>query len=189
MIAQRGTTTLAVLGLLAGFVDVDSFRMAPVPVVVSSSVPARAQASAVCRRKGSSAWRTAHRGLSMSSLSALDDLATEELGEKASRASVMDELDAILGDVQTVRAAVYGNSFIHRRALLTRVLFVIRSSDLNEVQQTLRVMLTCSIVTCCYWLGLPWLVVERNVATQAPHRTGGTLELRYAVSPALPCCA
>ena len=39
------------------------------------------------------------------SLSALDDLsATEELGEAASRASVMDELDAILGDVQTVRA-------------------------------------------------------------------------------------
>ncbi|CAM9234416.1 unnamed protein product [Laminaria digitata] len=105
MTAQRGTTTLAVLGLLAGFVDVDSFRMAPVPVVVSSSVPARAQASAVCRRKGSSAWRTAHRGLSMSSLSALDDLATEELGKKASRASVMDELDAILGDVQTAASA------------------------------------------------------------------------------------
>lgn len=103
MTAQRGSTTLAVLGLLAGFVDVDSFRMAPVPGAVSSSAPARVRASAVCKREASSAWRTAHRGLSMSSLSALDDLsATEELGEKASRASVMDELDAILGDVKTV---------------------------------------------------------------------------------------
>lgn len=145
MTAQRGTTTLAVLGLLAGFVDVDSFRMAPVPgVISSSSAPARARASAVCSRQASSAWRTAHRGLSMSSLSALDDLsATEELGETASRASVMDELDAILGDVQTVRTVAIHSS----RCDFVLFLFGVQTyTRYRRRRNTLsRVMLTCYI--------------------------------------------
>lgn len=106
MTSQR-STTLAVLGLLAGFVNVDAFRMAPAtPRVVSSSL-AREQTSAVRREastRSSRTWQTA-RGLKMSSASAVgsDVSATEELDDTPSRASVMDELDAILGDVQLVR--------------------------------------------------------------------------------------
>lgn len=101
MTCQR--TTLAVLGLLAGFVNVDSFRMVPaVPRVVPSSL-GRAQTSAVRGEatKRSRTWQAA-RALKMSSVSALgsDVSATEGLDDKPSRASVMDELDAILGDVQ-----------------------------------------------------------------------------------------
>lgn len=110
MTSQR-STTLAVLGLLAGFVNVDAFRMAPAtPRVVSSSL-ARAQTSAAAavRREASTrssrTWQTA-RGLKMSSASAVgsDVSATEELDDssKPSRPSVMDELDAILGDVKMV---------------------------------------------------------------------------------------
>ena len=98
------STTLAVLGLLAGFVNVDAFRLAPAsPAVVSSSL-ARAQQSAVASREASTrgTWRSAS-GLTMSSPAVGSDLpATEELEDKPSRASVMDELDAILGDVKMV---------------------------------------------------------------------------------------
>lgn len=105
MTSQR-STTLAVLGLLAGFVNVDAFRMAPAaPRVVSSSF-ARAQTSAVLHEASTRTrtWQTT-RGLKMSSASALgsDLSATEELDDKPSRASVMDELDAILGDAQVLR--------------------------------------------------------------------------------------
>lgn len=100
MTSQRGTTTLALLGLLAGFVNVDAFRLTPAPCVGSSSASPRTQ-TAARRREASSAWRTAHRGLSMSTLSALDASATEEVDGKPSGASVMDELDAILGDMNT----------------------------------------------------------------------------------------
>lgn len=105
MTPQRGTTTLAILGLLAGFVNVDAFRLNPVRGAgLSSGSACTKQTSAVSRHgDASSAWRTAHRGLSMSTLSALDDFsATDEIDEKDSQSNVMDELDAILGDAKTV---------------------------------------------------------------------------------------
>jgi len=101
MTSQR-STTLAVLGLLAGFVNVDAFRLVPaLPGVVSSSVT-RAQQSAVASREAST-WRSA-RGLTMmTSAAELSDLpATEGLEDNPSRAGVMEELDAILGDVKMV---------------------------------------------------------------------------------------
>lgn len=107
MTSQR-STTLAVLGLLAGFVNVDAFRMIPAsPGVVSSSLARAQQQSAVASREAASTtrgtWRSAARGLTMSSPAVGSDLpATEELEDTASRASVMDELDAILGDAKMV---------------------------------------------------------------------------------------
>lgn len=105
MTCQRNSTTLAVLGLLAGFVNVDAFRLIPSsPGVVSSSL-ARAQSAVVGREASTRTRRTwqSPRGLTMSSPAVGSDLpATEELEDKPSRASVMDELDAILGDVKTV---------------------------------------------------------------------------------------
>lgn len=106
MTSQR-STTLAVLGLLAGFVDVDAFRLIPASTGVVSSSLARAQQqrSAVSSRGASTGrtWSSPRSGLTMSSPAVGSDLrATEELEDKPSRASVMDELDAILGDVKMV---------------------------------------------------------------------------------------
>lgn len=116
---RRSMTTLTLLGMLVGFVNVDAFRLSPVPGMGSPSAPIaaaarrHAQTTTPGRRDASSAWRTVNRGLSMSSLSALDDVsATDEMdGGKPSRASVMDELDAILGDVQTVSTTPTEPSF------------------------------------------------------------------------------
>lgn len=115
----RGSTssTLAILGLLAGFVNVDAFRPTPaVPCSVGRCFPAsianiQARGATVgvgrIRRDVSSAWRTASGGLSMSTLSATDDFPTTEERDSVNPArSVMDELDAILEDVQKVTLVV-----------------------------------------------------------------------------------
>lgn len=103
------STTLAVLGLLAGFVNVDAFHLIPpgAPGAASSSL-ARAQQqqqqpSPVVIREASTkrGWQS-RGGLTMSTPAVGDIAATEEVEEKPSRASVMDELDAILGDVKMV---------------------------------------------------------------------------------------
>lgn len=108
--SQRGPSTLALLGLLVGFVNVDAFRLIPVssPGMGSPSALGRAATNPARSRECSTTWRTAHRGLSMSTLSALDEFsATDEVDGSPSRASVMDELDAILGgDAQAVRGAI-----------------------------------------------------------------------------------
>lgn len=137
MTLHRGTTTLALLGLLAGFVNIDAFRLNPIPSAGLSSAPSSTQrTSAVCKHgKASSAWRTAHRGLSMSTLSALDDVsATDEVDEAPSQTNVMDELDAILGDAKTVSKSTRVIWNVHdkvdacaRIASVVALFFVIRS--------------------------------------------------------------
>lgn len=103
------STTLAVLGLLAGFVNVDAFHLIPAaaPGGAASSSLARAQQQqspiasreASTRRRG---WQSRGGGLAMSTPAVGDIAAPEEVEEKPSRASVMDELDAILGDAKMV---------------------------------------------------------------------------------------
>lgn len=106
---SRSSTALAVLGLLAGFVNVDAFRLIPAaPGAVSSSL-ARAKTAVAGREPPArNAWRARH-GLSMSSTSSAVENAGAATGEvddsTPPRASVMDELDAILGDVQQVRGS------------------------------------------------------------------------------------
>lgn len=99
------STTLAVLGLLAGFVNVDAFRLIPAAPGAASSSLTRAQqqqSSPVASRGASTRWQT-RGGLSMSTPAIGDIAATdEEVEDKPSRASVMDELDAILGDAKMV---------------------------------------------------------------------------------------
>lgn len=108
------SSTLAVLGLLAGFVNVDAFRIAPVTAGSRvtrryTSVRGVASSSASSARPRNpvsvSAWRAASGRLSMSTLSATDHVAAtgEKDGDKPGHMSVMDELDAILNDVQAVR--------------------------------------------------------------------------------------
>lgn len=112
------TSTLAILGLLAGFVNVDAFRIAPVTTgsrvarryasvcgVVSSS----ASSGRLRNTVSESAWRAASGRLAMSTLSATDHVAAtgEKDGDKPGHMSVMDELDAILNDVQAVRGPLW----------------------------------------------------------------------------------
>lgn len=108
MTSQR-STTLAILGLLAGFVNVDAFSLVPASPGVASSPLARAQQSAVLSRGASTArtWRSA-RGLTMSTPAVgSDHVATEDLEDRPSRASVLDELDDILGDMKMVSRLVF----------------------------------------------------------------------------------
>lgn len=106
---SRSSTALAVLGLLAGFVNVDAFSLIPAaPGAVSSSLTRAKTAVASRERPARNTWRARH-GLSMSSTSSAVEnagAATGEVDDSAPpRASVMDELDAILGDVQQVRGS------------------------------------------------------------------------------------
>ncbi|CAM9408692.1 unnamed protein product [Ectocarpus sp. 6 AP-2014] len=101
---SRSSTALAVLGLLAGFVNVDAFSLIPAaPGAVSSSLTRAKTAVASLEPPARNTWRARH-GLSMSSTSSAVENAGAATGEvddsKPPRASVMDELDAILGDVQ-----------------------------------------------------------------------------------------
>lgn len=108
MVAEcnRRRTTLSILGLLAGFVNIDAYCLKFLPTRVCLSSLADTQ-KIVARRgdASTSTWRSAPRRLSMSTLSATDDVApTGERGMTPSQSRIMDDLDAILGDVQRVRA-------------------------------------------------------------------------------------
>lgn len=146
MTLHRGTTTLAVLGLLAGFVNVDAFRLNPIPSAgLSSAASSTQRTSAVCKHgKASSAWRTAHRGLSMSTLSALDDFsATDEVDETPPQTNVMDELDAILGDVKTVSKSTQAIWNVHDKV---DVCARIASSIVAEMFVSLSYGLVCVVL-------------------------------------------
>lgn len=119
MTGQRNTGTLAVLGLLAGFVNVDAFGLIPAaPGAVKASLSREQTPTRVMNRDSASKRGT---WLSMSSsMSAVgnDIPATrEDLDDKPSRASVMDELDAILGDVKLVSRNVLSFTAVSRRFL------------------------------------------------------------------------
>lgn len=106
---SRSSTALAVLGLLAGFVNVDAFSLFPAaPGGMSSSLTRAKTEVASLELPARNTWRARH-GLSMSSTSSAVENVGAATGEvddsKPPRASVMDELDAILGDVQQVRVS------------------------------------------------------------------------------------
>lgn len=107
MVAEgnRRRTTLSILGLLAGFVNIDAYSLSFLPSSVCISSLADSQ-KIIARRSdaSTSTWRSAPRSLSMSTLSATDDVApTGERDMTPSQSRIMDDLDAILGDVQRVR--------------------------------------------------------------------------------------
>lgn len=103
-VMNRGTTTIVILGVMSSFIDVDGLRMNPVlGVGIGSCSTSRWATSATRKRDPSSAWHSGRRRLLMSSLSALDDFTTEELDGATPQMTVMDEIDAILGESSVVK--------------------------------------------------------------------------------------
>lgn len=103
MTNQRNTGTLAVLGLLAGFVNVDAFGLIPAaPGAVKSSLGREQTSSRVMNRESSNRGTWLSMSSSVSAVGNDIPATREDLDDKPSRASVMDELDAILGDVKLV---------------------------------------------------------------------------------------
>lgn len=127
-VMSRGSTTMALLGLLVSFIDVDGLRMIPIPGVgIGICSTSRWATSAIRKRDPSSAWHSGHRRLLMSSLSALDDFTTEEVDGATPQMTVMDEIDAILGEASVVEVRlVFLLDFLkHEPVTCSRVRFKI----------------------------------------------------------------
>lgn len=99
---------MVLLGVMGSFIYVDGLRMIPaLGVGIGSCSTSRWATSVTRKRDSSSAWHSGRRRLLMSSLSALDDFTTEEVDGVTPQMTVMDEIDAILGDSNVVKVRLW----------------------------------------------------------------------------------